>query len=86
MANFYDKHKSDIKEYCDRNNLDFNKLEKMGRCFGSSAIYFQYFDKENRSLGLLDETPAPIVLIVKEEAGILLIEQTENTERYLSKR
>ena len=85
MASFYNKQKSEIKEYCERNMLDFSKLERMGRCFSGSVLYFQYYDKEYGKYGLRDETPAPVVLIIREQSGNLIFEQTENTKEYLGK-
>ena len=37
-----------------------------------------------RKEGLRDETPLPLVLMIRKEAGKLVFEQTEYTARYLS--
>lgn len=49
-------------------------------------LVLQYYDKEKGKMGLLDETPMPVVLwISRDSNGNLSFKQTEHTKKYLSK-
>ena len=77
---------TEIKAYCDSNDLDYEKAKKMPKSWGKNDIALQYIDKEKGKQGLLDDTPAPVVLwIRKDKNGIIIFEQTEQTEKYLKK-
>ncbi len=80
----YNDHIDEIKKYCEKNRLDFNKLEKMSKCWGKDDLIFQYHDPEKGKRGLLDETPMPVVLMVFSTVNGLVFEQTECTRTYLS--
>ena len=77
---------TEIKAYCDSNDLDYEKAKKMPKSWGKNDIAVQYIDKEKGKQGLLDDTPAPVVLwIRKDKNGSIIFEQTEHTEKYLKK-
>lgn len=80
----WEEFKLQIKNYCQENMLDFEKLSHEGRSFSTNILYFQYVDPVKGSKGLLDETPAPVTLIVERKDNGIVIEQTENTKKYLS--
>ena len=80
----YRKYTDKIKSYCKNNNLDFTKLSRTIKGCGDNDIIFQHFDEEKGKLGLLDETPMPIVLILRDTSSGLVFEQTEYTAQYLS--
>ncbi len=84
MCKLFNDWSSEIKSYCESNGLDFEKAQKMCKCWGKNDLLLQYHDPQKGKNGLLDETPAPVVLYVKKENGILLFEQTEHTKKYLS--
>ena len=73
-----------IQSYCADNGLDFSKAEKTGKCWGEDFLILQHIDLEEGKRGLLDETPAPVVLIVRKHGDSFKFEQTEHTVRYLS--
>ncbi len=74
----------EIRDYCVKNNLDFSKLKKMVRGSGQNDIIFQKYDPNEGKIGLLDETPMPVVLRVdRKPDGSLVFEQTEHTKKYL---
>lgn len=75
---------AEIKKYCERNKLDFDKLCGMSKCWGKDDLIFQYYDPEKGKNGLLDETPMPIVLIMFQTVNGPVFEQTENTYKYLA--
>ena len=73
-----------IADYCAKNGLSFAKAKQMGRSSGKNDLYLQHLDPEKGRHGLLDETPAPVVLIMKVKNGKPLFEQTEYTRKYLA--
>ena len=74
----------EIKAYCSANDLDFEKLKNMEKCWGKNDIWVQYHDPEKGKQGLLDETPAPIVLKIYRTENNIRFEQTEYTHQYLT--
>lgn len=84
MCMEYRKYADEIKVYCEQNNLNFNKLEKMVKGCGSDDIIIQHYNPEKGKMGLLDETPMPVVLWIKRTSKGLVFEQTEYTKKYLS--
>lgn len=80
----YRKYKESIKKYCENNNLDYTKLSATIKGCGDNDIIFQHYDEEKGKMGLLDETPMPIVLIMRDTKNGLEFEQTEYTKQYLS--
>lgn len=84
MCKLFSDHEREIKEYCLQHNLNFEKAKKMPQSWGKSDIWLQYYDSEKGKSGLLDETPAPIVLKISVGSEKLSFEQTEHTKKYLS--
>ncbi len=85
MCMRYRDYTDKIKEYCDTYDLNFAKLNDMIKGSGENDIIFQVYNPEKGKMGLLDETPMPVVLIVsKLPDGSLKFEQTEHTRKYLS--
>lgn len=84
MCQLFNQWENEIKDYCVKNNLDFNKAKKMPKCWGKDIVALQFIDKEKGKMGLLDDTPAPAVLWIKRINGELIFEQTEYTRKYLS--
>lgn len=84
MCMEYRNYAEQIRDYCENNKLNFNKLEKMIKGCGSDDIIIQYHDPEKGKNGLLDETPMPVVLWIKRIDGGLVFQQTEHTRKYLS--
>lgn len=89
MCKRFDDWSEEIKAFCKSNGYDFEKAEKLSKCWGKNDLVLQYFDSESevvkKGLGLLDETPMPVVLWIKKAPdGTLHFEQTEYTKRYLA--
>jgi hypothetical protein len=84
MKSLFNKYEQEIKEYCDDNGLDFSKAKKMGHCWGKNDLIIQYVDYEKGKRGLLDETPAPVVLEMEIVDGKPQFKQTQYTKQYLS--
>ena len=86
MCRRFEEWSSEIQKYCEENDLDFEKAKKLSKSWGKDNLMLQYHDPNKGNLGLLDETPMPLVLhIYKGENGELIFEQTEHTRKYLGK-
>lgn len=86
MCKMFNKYSAIIKQYCDAHGLDFEIAKTLPQCWGKNDIWLQYHDVKKGKNGLNDETPAPIVLIIRIIDGKVDIQQTEYTERYLKKK
>ncbi len=83
----YDKYYPEIKKYCEKNGLNFEKLKHSPKGYTPKVgLFIHYVDYENdKGLGLLDETPCKITLeIWIKEDDSLEIKQTEHTKKYLT--
>lgn len=85
MCKLFTKYETEIERYCNENNLNFETAKKLPKCWGKNDIWLQYHDPEKGKNGLLDETPAPIVLKILINNGNVYFEQTEYTDIYLKK-
>lgn len=83
VCKMFSKYENEIRKYCSDNNLDFEKVKKMSQSWSKNDIWLQYFDASKGEKGLLDETPAPIVLKIFIKNDVLTFEQTEFTKKYL---
>ena len=80
----FSDYQNEIKQYCEANNLNYNKACQLIRCSIKDMLVLQYHDPEKGKQGLLNEEPAPIVLIIHKSNNKITFEQTENTKKYLS--
>lgn len=84
MCKLFDDWSNEIRSYCQKNNLSYEKAKKLSQCWGNDFLALQHYDPEKGKTGLLDETPMPLVLLIqKKPDGTLSFEQTEHTRRYL---
>ena len=85
MCKLFDDWSQHIQQYCEKNGLSFDKARKLSQCWGEDMLVLQYHDPEKGRLGLKDETPMPVVLIVhRTPDNVIVIEPTEYTQQYLS--
>lgn len=84
MCKLFVDWKNEIHEYCMENGLDFSKAEKAGKCWGEDVLMLQHIDPHKGKNGLQDETPAPVMLVIRKVGNRLVFEQTEHTKCYLS--
>lgn len=75
----------EIQSYCDRMNFDFEKLKKLSKGNGLDFLIFVFVDTEKKMNGLMEDTPSPVILIVKKKKDEILFETTEYTDLYLKK-
>ena len=85
MCRLFDDWANDIRSYCKQNDYDFEKVKKLSQCWGKGFLALQYHDESKGKKGLLDETPMPLVLLIRSTASGLIFEETENTEKYLKR-
>ena len=89
MCKQFEDWKPSIFEYCKQNGLSFEKAQMMVKSSNRDTLFLQYFDSNQENvkngLGLRDETPMPLVLIVRDRGGRLEFTQTEHTMKYLCK-
>ncbi len=83
MCKLFDEWSDNIKDYCEKNNFDFEKARKLSQCWGRDFLALQFHDKEKGRKGLLDETPMPLVLLIRNTPEGFIFEQTEYTQKYL---
>ncbi len=73
-----------IQEFCKANNLDYEKVKSSPRCGNNNVLFIQRANNASSSAGLLDESPAEILLTARKGADGIVIEKRENTDKYLS--
>ena len=83
MRKLFDIYKEEIERYCKDNGLNYSKAQKMSECWGKNDVWLQYVDDKKGLSGLLDETPAPIVLKIVIDDSKIKFEQTPYTKIYL---
>lgn len=83
MRKLFDIYKEEIERYCKDNGLNYSKAQKMSECWGENDVWLQYVDDKKGLSGLLDETPAPIVLKIVIDDSKIKFEQTPYTKIYL---
>ena len=72
-----------LQEYCNKNNLDFNKVKSSPKCGNETALFIQRLG--NNSNGLEKNKPAEILLLAKkDEKGKIQIEKFKGADEHLS--
>lgn len=84
MCELFTEWSADIQCFCKENNLSFEKAKKLSKNWGKDFLILAHHDPEKGKTGLLDDTPAPAVLLITKGAdGKLVFETTEFTDKYL---
>lgn len=84
MCELFTEWSADIQSFCKENNLSFEKAKNLSKSWGKDFLILAHHDPEKGKTGLLDDTPAPAVLLItKGEDGKLVFETTEFTDKYL---
>ena len=84
MRKLFDDWSAEIRQYCENNNLSYEKASRLTKCCGTDFLALQFYDPSQGKDGLLDETPMPLVLFIHKTPEGLVFEQTEHTRKYLS--
>lgn len=73
-----------LKEYCKESPLNYDKIMANAQCGNQEFFCIQRFDKEKGKRGLLDETPAEVLLTVyHNEDGSFTVVEGKNAKKYL---
>lgn len=71
-----------LQVYCEKNNLDFNKVKSSPKCGNEMMLFIQHV--KSTDVGLEKNEPAEVLLFAhKNEAGNILIEKYEAADKYL---
>ena len=84
MCKLFEDWSNEIRQYCMANGLSFEKARNLSQCWGSNFLALQFYDPKQGRNGLRDETPMPLVLLIRKTAEGLEFEQTEFTQTYLA--
>jgi hypothetical protein len=84
-SRIFEEHKDEIRGYCFKSNLSFDKLCESPWCYNNKRLVIQKSepDPERAKLGLADNIPTPSTLEIYLEDGKLRFEQTDITRKYL---
>ena len=87
MCKLFLDNESVIKDYCEKNGLNFEKAKHSPKTFGQDDIYIQHYDEEiatQELAGLIRPSPMPITLKIFKRGTRLEFEQTEHTATHLA--
>ncbi|GBU20249.1 hypothetical protein R80B4_00125 [Fibrobacteres bacterium R8-0-B4] len=81
----FKEHKDEIREYCVKNSLCFDKLCDSVWSYDDEELNIlrSEADNERAKLGLMDDVPLPSTLEIYLENGKLRFVQTDITRKYL---
>lgn len=84
MCKLFDEWSEEIEQYCKNNGFDFEKAKSLSQSWNKTCLGLGYYDPEKGKMGLLDDTPMPLVLYIEKTSnGTLKFTQTEHTKKYL---
>lgn len=76
---------TELKEYCEKNEISYSKIESCPKCGNETILFVQRVDSSKASTGLNNEEPAEILLtLTKNSDGTITIEKGKNADKYLS--
>ena len=77
----------DFKKYCSDNGLSFDAIMKLPSYYNDTEIGFQVLEDFDRiDLGLADDKPAKVILIVKKEGDRFIYEPSDDIKDYVGVR
>ncbi len=65
-------------KYCSDNGIDYDKIMRLPRCYGKDIIRFQIVNKEKGRTGLMDDTPAKVLLTVEYSNGEFIYQKSDD--------
>lgn len=84
MCKLFDDWKDEIKDYCEKNGLDFETAKNLPQAWNKSTVVLYYCEPQNDDSGLINDIPSPMVLLIqKEKDESFVFEQTEYMCKYL---
>lgn len=80
----FEKYYEFLREYCKNKPLNYDEIISYPRCGNEQILNFVKYDEEKGKNGLLDETPAEIILtIYYNEDGSFTISEGKNAKKYI---
>jgi len=78
-------HEAEARQYCVENGLSFSKLISSELSWDDEEVFVQHYEPnpEREKLGLMDDIPMPLILIIRLVNGKLRFVQTDITHKYL---
>jgi len=78
-------YEAEVQRYCVDNLLSYSKLINSSLSWNKRGLVAQYNDRDPKkeALGLMDNTPMPVLLEIYLENGRLRFVQTDITHKYL---
>ena len=84
MCKRFEDWSEQIEKYCNENGFDFEKAKHLSKSWGKDNLALSFYDPQKGKMGLLDDTPMPLVLWITKTTNGLIFEQTEYTRQYLT--
>jgi len=87
MCKLFNENEAAIREYCEKNGLNFDVVDNSPMCFDSTELKILHYEEKKEKkpfLGINEESPCPVLLKILKTPNGLLFEQTEHTARYLA--
>lgn len=86
MCELFDDWTNEIKKFCNDNGYDFEIAKNLNQSWNSNTVVLYRCVPSEETDGLLDDTPSPMVLLIRREKnGQLTFEKTQHTEKYLKR-
>ena len=79
MCKLFDEWRNEIKDYCRQQGLNFDTAEKLSQSWNKNTVALSYRDPSKGSNGLLDDTPCPLVLLIRREKNASSFLSRQNT-------
>ena len=66
MKKYLQQHMLEFEAFCKEENISVEKILSMPKCYSKNLMYIQNYNYKNADMGLTDNTPADILLIIKK--------------------
>ena len=75
--------RDELIKYCKINGLSYEKILRSPICGNEDILFVQHIDSQRKPTGLLDETPAEVLLRVEKIDNKIYFTEGENMKKYL---
>lgn len=82
MRNFITNNKNFI-DYCQKMGVAYDKIMALPKCYTKDMIKFQILNEEKGKMGLMDNTPAKVILTIRKDGNELVFEPSEDIKKYV---
>lgn len=84
MKDILEIYRKDLIEYCKENGLLYEKILLSPMCGNERILFVQHIDSNKAKLGLLDETPAEVLLQIEKNGNGFTYTPGQNMNKYLA--